>query len=512
MICAELHMVEECWKRAECDMAALVKEDIVKGLRKLGVVQGDHVLVHSALGSFVQVSGGASTVIAALLETVGPKGTIVMPSSPGSREPFDVAKSETDLGLIAQTFWKRKDALRSRHPLSSVAAVGEKAQWLVEGHEKLDVAHGKGSPYFKLTEISGKILLLGVDQDRSTFLHVAESLAKLPYLRTRKSQYVTAEQKIAERVSRHFPGPHRNFIGLQGMLERCGLVQKGRIGTCVVQLSEAAELLEALQELLEDDPGLFISNNPNLADGIWQHADILRNRWAKESFTLAADSGGAGQHLEEIIDNLQRFGIDNVVLSYVNDVSWDDIDQGKQRWYLQGLRLGRIKVAAVKVLRLQADQAIELLRQAKARTLIVPATCQPAQIKKVMRSGFGVQIENVQIAGADLLELIKGFPVGHTVPNIAFNPLEFARMGEHPFLDTFRIGGLKTRIGSLYINDGLASGQRRPLEEGLAEIKELISILRARSFSGLFILQSDRVECFRETVGDFMGLLEELGS
>jgi len=506
-----LEMLYE-WKKEEWDMAGLVKGDIVKGLNKLGLVKGDHVLVHSALGSFGHVSGGAATVIAGLLEAVGPEGTIVMPSFSPSREPFDVTKSETNLGVIAQAFWKRKDALRSRHPVASVAAVGAKAQWLVEGHEEVTVAHGKGTPYVRLTEIGGKILLLGADQDRSTFLHAAESLAKLPYLRTLKTPYIAADGKLAQSVSRYFPGPHRDFIGLQGMLEQCGLMKKGRIGKCVAQLSDAAGLLEAMLELLKEDPGLFISDNPSLPDGIWQHADILRAKWAKESFTLAADSGWAGQHIEEVVDNLHRFGIDNVVLSYVNDVGWENIDASKRKWYLQGLRLERIKVAAIKVLKLQADQAIDLLRQAQTKTLIVPATCRPAEIRKVMRSGFWVQIENVQIGGDDFLELIKSFPPGKAEPTIAFNPLEFARMGEHPFLKTYRIGGLKTRIGSLYINDGLASGQRRPLEEGLAEIKEIISLSRARSFDGLFILQSDRVESFRESVGDFMTMLKELGS
>ena len=37
--------------------------------------------------------------------------------------------------------------------------------------------HGLGTPYHRLSEIDGKVLLLGVDQDRSTFLHTAEELA-----------------------------------------------------------------------------------------------------------------------------------------------------------------------------------------------------------------------------------------------------------------------------------------------------------------------------------------------
>ena len=93
----------------------------------------------------------------------------------------------------------------------------------------------------------------------------------------------------------------------------------------------------------------------------------------------------------------------------------------------------------------------------------------------------------------------------------AFNPLEFVRTGEGPFLGTYSKTKIKKYIGLMFINDGLATGEQTALEEGLAEIKELISILRSRSFSGTFVLQSPNRQNFEKTAIKFFDILNELG-
>ena len=62
------------------------KEDIVRGLGELGLRPGDVVLVHSSLSSFGYVEGGADAVIDALLDAVGPEGTVMVPTLTGSPE------------------------------------------------------------------------------------------------------------------------------------------------------------------------------------------------------------------------------------------------------------------------------------------------------------------------------------------------------------------------------------------------------------------------------------------
>ena len=59
------------------------QDDIERGLREIGLREGDLIVVHSSLSSFGYVVGGPDTVIDALLESVGPNGTVIMPAHTG---------------------------------------------------------------------------------------------------------------------------------------------------------------------------------------------------------------------------------------------------------------------------------------------------------------------------------------------------------------------------------------------------------------------------------------------
>lgn len=61
-------------------MALIKKSDILTALHSLGVHPGQSLIVHTSLSSIGYVIGGAQTVIEALIETVGPDGTIMMPT------------------------------------------------------------------------------------------------------------------------------------------------------------------------------------------------------------------------------------------------------------------------------------------------------------------------------------------------------------------------------------------------------------------------------------------------
>jgi len=111
----------------------VTKEDIKRGLETLGLKNGDSVGVHSSLSSFGYVEGGANAVIDALLEVVGPEGTIVMPTYSNNIEQLEKTQEEIDMGItwkyrvlpydpqkhscwtgkIPDTLWKREGAIRN---------------------------------------------------------------------------------------------------------------------------------------------------------------------------------------------------------------------------------------------------------------------------------------------------------------------------------------------------------------------------------------------------------------
>lgn len=173
---------------------------LAEGLLSLGVQPGDVLLVHASLSSLGWVNGGPVAVIQALLQAVGPEGTIVMPtqsanlSEPANwgapavpaawfqtiRETMPAYEPGTtptrDMGRVAELFRTWPGALRSDHPSASFAARGPLAGQIT-GHHCLADPLGEDTPLGVLYRLGAKVLLIGVDFDRCTALHLAERRA-----------------------------------------------------------------------------------------------------------------------------------------------------------------------------------------------------------------------------------------------------------------------------------------------------------------------------------------------
>ena len=173
------------WRYARFRGAILTREKLITDLKDLGIEKGDILLVHSSLSRLGHVEGGADTVIDALLEAVGPDGTVLMPVYPIhgdwvefiQAEPvFDPRRSPSYLGKITDVFWRRPGVLRSLHPTHSVAVYGKYAVYLTQDHEKSQSPCGDPSPFEKLMKLNGKILHLGSPFCTTSSFHVVEDM------------------------------------------------------------------------------------------------------------------------------------------------------------------------------------------------------------------------------------------------------------------------------------------------------------------------------------------------
>ena len=70
-------------------------------------------------------------------------------------------------------------AHRSFHPEASFVAIGARAAWLTADHPQ-DEGYGAASPFARLGEAGGQVLLLGAPLETLTILHHAEGIADVP--------------------------------------------------------------------------------------------------------------------------------------------------------------------------------------------------------------------------------------------------------------------------------------------------------------------------------------------
>lgn len=183
------------------DAPAFITRAVLRhDLRRIGIKAGDTVMVHAAMGRVGPLLNGPDALTGALLDVIGPDGTMMVYTSWDSMHDdllddegrvlpewrdhvpgFDVAASRAVRmnGIIAEFVRTTPGARRSGNPGASVAALGRLADWITADHPQ-DYGFGPGTPLAKLVETDGLVLMVGAPWDTMTLVHHADHLADLP--------------------------------------------------------------------------------------------------------------------------------------------------------------------------------------------------------------------------------------------------------------------------------------------------------------------------------------------
>ena len=165
----------------------VTKQNVVEDFSSLGIKSTDTILVHSSMKSFGYVEGGVSSVLEGLKEVVK-DGTLCFPALRTEKVynayvDWDIEKTPTGVGLIAETFRTSKGVLRSDQETHSVCAIGKNAKFITEGHrtgrERVcfygNLAFGYNSPWQRIYNLDGKVVMIGVPMVYNTFKHFVET-------------------------------------------------------------------------------------------------------------------------------------------------------------------------------------------------------------------------------------------------------------------------------------------------------------------------------------------------
>ena len=253
---------------ANADLPEVTASTIVSGLVELGLQPTCHLMIHASLSKFGRVEGGPETVVQALRETAGEGGAVLMPSFRDSirsnyyalrecRDPcpqeFCPSQERGYTGAIGETVRQQPDALRSCHPTHSWVGIGKATANLIRGHHHSPTPCGRDSPFLRLLEVDGTILLLGVPVSSITNFHVVEDVRNVPYLSAtdpphRHATYTTSGRRIQYRYPKL----------LHHVLETAGMIRVAKIGEAICLAISVRKFASLLWIATADDPWCLV--------------------------------------------------------------------------------------------------------------------------------------------------------------------------------------------------------------------------------------------------------------
>ena len=268
------------------DPAAIGRARLRDDLRRLGLREGAVAMVHTRMRALGWVIGGSEVVVRALLDVLGPQGTLMAYASweehvyeaedwPAERrdaylaEPpvfrLETAAVDPEYGRVPERVRTWPGARRSANPEASVVAVGARAAWLCE-EQPDDDAYGARSPFARLVEAGGQVLMLGAPLETVTLLHHAEALARVPGKRMATFAIPVAQDGgvVEETYTDILTGPpgalpydrlglgEDAFAVIAREAVAAGAGVRGRVGQAECHLFDAAQLTRFAVAWLEE--------------------------------------------------------------------------------------------------------------------------------------------------------------------------------------------------------------------------------------------------------------------
>lgn len=264
-------------------MRKLGSEEFAQSLRQAGIRRGDIVHVQSDLLSVGPVDSppGRESVLkfylSAFQEVLGPDGTLTTCTAFEDfgryGTPFVREESPSRLGVLSEYIRTRPGAVRSMHPIVSVAGIGARAEEICGGSH-FD-GFGYASPWGRLHRANAKILTLGMDASGggTTFFHYVEKLYGVPYQYTKLFPYPVYSG--GELV----PGPftmsvrYLDFgivntpVRVKARMVELGDAVNFQTGMATSWCAAAQSIVDRMMQLFDEDRWVMLERPPNFRPG-----------------------------------------------------------------------------------------------------------------------------------------------------------------------------------------------------------------------------------------------------
>ena len=419
------------------DFSYDVKRNLIDQLKELGIKHGDSLFVHSS----IRAVGGevkARELIEALFFAVGKEGTLLFPTFTSRNEEYFVpSQTPSVMGAVAEEFRKMPGVIRSFHPRHPVAAKGPMAEDLLKDHEKASGPCSEGTPFFKHANSGGQILLIGVDLDTLTLLHTAEAMLDLAYLNCMEAAYMDESGIIHHVKMKQVPGGHRGGVrGFEKVFREHGIIRYGRIGKGSAMLIDAKKSLDVMVDILSKDPMAALCPGNSCPDCETFKARIRGKNLTDHNINVSLLLTSMPENKEAFEDMLRHFSTTKI--GYITKKDFE-INELKRGWK------------------------------------IMPAPEDIVNYDSLPKGCIG----------------------------LVYYPLKAAKYGIQPFYDVLYKNKCREYITDIFIEDGITQiqgeserallylpyldkGERVKLGDGHAQLREIVSAMRMRNFSGTY--------------------------
>lgn len=249
-------VIQKCVQKKHADKVAkqelerflsttVSEQDVAEAFAALGI-EGD-VMVHSSLIHIGNIKGKHKPIVKALQEHVLDKGNTVLAIGipiKGSTEEWLRSITRFDknapiaMGVISTYYAKQEGACRSLNPTHSVVAYGPWAEEYTSEHHLDKTPFTEKSPYYKLLEHNGGVLMIGADIKHLTLAHVVEDMLGDMYpLRVYgRKEYPVDIYRDEECIYHGCYKTHSKWSGVLRVSESSQICIKALPSTKVVQL------------------------------------------------------------------------------------------------------------------------------------------------------------------------------------------------------------------------------------------------------------------------------------
>lgn len=246
------------------------KEELMAEIKQMGIKSTDTLLIHSSMKAIGEVKGGADTVLDAWMEYLK-DGLLLLPTHTWAtmsniHNVYDPEKEPACVGLLPNLFMKRKGVHRSLHPTHSLAAFGKDSGSFLEGEDNVTTPCAVGGCYDRLRSRNAKILLLGVNHVKNTFIHGVEELLEVPERLTEEPTTFTIVYPDGSRkevdMYRHYNKTTAHISESYSKLEEAfyetGAAKKVKFGDATCILCDANRVYEVTEKILSHQKNALI--------------------------------------------------------------------------------------------------------------------------------------------------------------------------------------------------------------------------------------------------------------